>query len=210
MVTRCIIVDLPGISEKVYQDVLDEMFSNSSEIWMHARNHDLAEGRLLVSSMGRIARLPFKRLNGATSHFSITVGTAQHKGHMEVSWSVHWNKRDARGTPKRARAHVHQLVARTFLGPPPDRHKRSVVRHINGIPSDNRVENLVWGSDLDNQRDRLSKPFSELTAPYGLWVGPALHRRILAAIRGETDAIEVLKELQSRIVLPSELKSHEQ
>lgn len=41
---------------------------------------------------------------------------------------------------------VHTLVARAFHGDP-------VVRHLNGDPSDNRAENLVWGTQKQNTWD---------------------------------------------------------
>lgn len=43
---------------------------------------------------------------------------------------------------------VHRLVAVAFHGPPPsDQH---VVSHLNGDPSDNRPENLVWATVQEN------------------------------------------------------------
>lgn len=46
---------------------------------------------------------------------------------------------------------VHRLVAETFLGPCPDGME---VRHLNGDPADNRVENLAYGSRRENMLDR--------------------------------------------------------
>ena len=46
--------------------------------------------------------------------------------------------------------YVHQLVAQAFYGPRPDKH---CVRHWNGDPGDNRVENLRYGTASDNRRD---------------------------------------------------------
>lgn len=45
---------------------------------------------------------------------------------------------------------VHRLVAETFI-PNPD--NLPVVRHLNDIPNDNRLENLAWGTDKDNTND---------------------------------------------------------
>lgn len=51
----------------------------------------------------------------------------------------------------RARAYgVHILVASAFIG---TRENGSVVRHLNGCPCDNRVQNLAYGSQQDNVRD---------------------------------------------------------
>lgn len=49
-------------------------------------------------------------------------------------------------TPK----HVHRIVAEAFI---PNPEGLPVVRHLNDIPDDNRVENLAWGTHYDNMRD---------------------------------------------------------
>lgn len=46
---------------------------------------------------------------------------------------------------------VHRLVLLAFTGPCPDDHE---VRHLNGVPSDNRLENLAYGTKVENQQDR--------------------------------------------------------
>lgn len=46
---------------------------------------------------------------------------------------------------------VHQLVADAFHGPCPD---GLVVRHLNGVPSDNSPGNLKYGTDAENADDR--------------------------------------------------------
>ncbi len=45
---------------------------------------------------------------------------------------------------------VHKLVARAFLGPMPTP-EHTQVNHINGITTDNRVENLEWKTRRGNQ-----------------------------------------------------------
>jgi hypothetical protein len=42
---------------------------------------------------------------------------------------------------------VHALVLLAFVGPPPEKHE---CRHLNGNPSDNRLENLRWGTRSEN------------------------------------------------------------
>lgn len=49
---------------------------------------------------------------------------------------------------------VHKAVAETFLGPAP--RADSVVRHLNGNPHDNRVENLRWGTPAENGADMVA------------------------------------------------------
>jgi HNH endonuclease/NUMOD4 motif-containing protein len=46
---------------------------------------------------------------------------------------------------------VHRVVAAAFLGPRPAEHE---VRHLNGQKTDNRAENLAWGTAKENAADR--------------------------------------------------------
>jgi hypothetical protein len=48
---------------------------------------------------------------------------------------------------------VHRLMALTFLGTPPIPSHQ--VRHLDGNPTYNRIENLVWGTAKDNANDRI-------------------------------------------------------
>lgn len=52
---------------------------------------------------------------------------------------------------KRYNKMVHRLVIEAFRGPRDD---GALVRHLDGSPGNNRLENLEWGSHLENQRDR--------------------------------------------------------
>jgi len=47
---------------------------------------------------------------------------------------------------------VHRLVLETFVGPAPT--KQHQTGHINGIPDDNRLENLRWVTPAENQAHR--------------------------------------------------------
>ncbi|MGL5880995.1 MAG: HNH endonuclease signature motif containing protein [Xenococcaceae cyanobacterium] len=48
---------------------------------------------------------------------------------------------------------VHRLMALTFLGSPPTPFHQ--VRHLNGDPTCNKIENLAWGTAKENAADRV-------------------------------------------------------
>lgn len=47
---------------------------------------------------------------------------------------------------------VHRLVCAAFHGPKPD--WAHCVRHLNGVPTDNRPDNLTWGTRSENMQDK--------------------------------------------------------
>lgn len=58
---------------------------------------------------------------------------------------------------------VHQLILLTFKGPSSEGHE---VRHLNGDPTDNRFENLFYGTRTENIIDvfKTGKAWRKLTA----------------------------------------------
>lgn len=46
---------------------------------------------------------------------------------------------------------VHRIVAKAFLPPPLP--GQTLVRHLDGNPGNNRVDNLKWGTQSDNMQD---------------------------------------------------------
>lgn len=53
-------------------------------------------------------------------------------------------------TSKKRRIRAHTLVMQTFMGYP---EHGQIIRHKNDIKTDNRLENLEWGSKSDNYWD---------------------------------------------------------
>jgi hypothetical protein len=45
---------------------------------------------------------------------------------------------------------IHRAVLNSFIGPPGE---GEVARHLNDVRTDNRLENLGWGTRLDNAQD---------------------------------------------------------
>lgn len=61
---------------------------------------------------------------------------------------LHLRRRD--GT--REKQYLHRLICEAAHGPCP---KGMECRHLNGIRTDNRAENLAWGTPQENERDRI-------------------------------------------------------
>lgn len=57
------------------------------------------------------------------------------------------------GGGRRYKTSVHRLICLAIHGEPPT--PQHQVRHLNGDCSDNRPENLRWGTVTENQRDKL-------------------------------------------------------
>ena len=96
------------------------------------------EGHYRVSSLGRVMSLK-------TGEYELKPmkKTGETKPRLRV---VLWLNGTAH--PK----HIHRLVADAFI---PNPRGLPLVRHLNDNPSDNRVENLRWGTQTDNMRDMI-------------------------------------------------------
>jgi hypothetical protein len=69
-----------------------------------------------------------------------------HKSYLHVQIS-----KDTKRSVK-VKMPVHQLVLMAYVGNKPE---GFVCRHLNGNPLDNRVENLKWGTALENIQDSI-------------------------------------------------------
>ena len=89
------------------------------------------EGRYMVSDDGRVRSL----VTGVILRQALDAD-----GYLLVSLTQ----------PKRT-AKVHHLVLSAFAEPRPP---GAITRHLNGVRSDNRLHNLVWGTPQENADDR--------------------------------------------------------
>lgn len=101
----------------------------SEETWLPIPGFDGYE----VSNQGRVRSLIRNRVHMMTA-------TPNHDGYPRVHIG-------GRSTPNQF---VHQLVLAAFVGPRPE---GMIARHLNGDPTDNRPENLAWGTHSENNYD---------------------------------------------------------
>ena len=130
------------------------------------------EGRYQASNLGHIKSLKrtvFSRNWSTGKPFPRTVpecilkpGRYCRSGHLSVILG-----RGSFGKP------VHQLVLLTFCGKPPIKNE---VLHINGDPTDNRLENLRYGTRTENILDvyRQGKCWRKLSIEDVDWIRFAL------------------------------------
>ena len=64
------------------------------------------------------------------------------------------------GKPKNV--HQHRLLAESFI---PNPKCKSQVNHINGIKSDNRIENLEWVTQSENAKHSFANGLQKVTKP---------------------------------------------
>jgi hypothetical protein len=105
------------------------------EIWRAVVGH---EGRYEISDLGRVRSLLQRQPR-------ILAQSA--KRHRRGCLSVELR---ADGS-KRVHRLVHQLVLEAFVGPRPEGHGGA---HDDGDPTNNRLPNLAWKTQLENMEDR--------------------------------------------------------
>ena len=142
------------------------------EVWKDIHGY---EGKYQASNMGRIRSL--KRTITSKNRYTgkpfthsvperiLKPGRFCKAGHVSVVLR--------RGTSSKP---VHQLIMRTFIGEAPNGME---VLHINGVPTDNRLSNLRYGTRTDNILDvyRQGKRWRKLSVDdvcairFGLYCG---------------------------------------
>lgn len=123
-----------------------------TEIWKNIPDELLApkhRGIYQASTHGRIRSLPH----------TITTATGQLRNYRGTILATAVNPRGGHLTTGRF-GFVHKLVAATFIGPRPDGLE---VRHKNGDPTDNRPENLEYGTLADHHRLYFHGSFEDYT-----------------------------------------------
>ena len=106
--------------------------NEASEIWRPVAIQEYAH-LYEVSDCGKV-----RRIGGKT----LSLCKRNQYGHLAASlWSNNKSKT----------IYIHKLVALTFIGKKPsDKHE---IRHIDGCPKNNHVNNLAWGTSSENTED---------------------------------------------------------
>jgi hypothetical protein len=182
---RCKVALEKIFSEDEYTNEIE-----SEEDWRFVVTPKFISEDYLVSDHGRVLSLPRYRIYGPNgrsqvSHKKFLPGCimspgTQPSGHQTITLSHE---------KELFRTHVHRLVAWTFLGPQPSDH---YVRHLDGDPSNNKLENLAYGMPWENIVDTFGPGGATGT---GIVVGSSLKRRIDASINGNGNPVQVLKEI---------------
>jgi hypothetical protein len=105
------------------------------------------EGLYEVSDLGRVRSLARRVPHGRLGHITVTERILKPVAVMRGGYaSVMLSQGGAERHYK-----VHHLVLCAFVGPMPEGDAHT--RHLNDLPTDNRLVNLKWGTRAENMRD---------------------------------------------------------
>ena len=143
-----------------------------------------------VSNWGRIRSLPRTVINrlGGSQHFpgKILKPTPDGDGYFQVIL-CHNAQRENRK--------IHRLVLEAFIGPCPEGQE---CRHLDGNKTNNRIENLAWGTPQDNADDRIRHGTAVGGGACGERNGMVTHPEAVPRLLGERNGRAKLTESQVR------------
>lgn len=132
-----------------------EMTKMTEEIWKPVERFD---SYVEVSNLGRARRterpLTYKDGRNGILPAGLLRGSLGKNGYYTISYG-------------HKKILLHRIVAEAFLEPPSNKFATQTVNHINGIKTDNRIENLEWATYKHNndhaRKSRLNNQCGENT-----------------------------------------------
>jgi hypothetical protein len=111
------------------------------EIWKEVKGY---EGLYEASNLGNIKRLPsvIRYKSNGTRNYpgKMLIQERMLDGYLRIVLSKNGNHK---------RFMSHRLIAETFI---PNPYNKPYINHKNGVKSDNRIENLEWCSQEENEQ----------------------------------------------------------
>jgi len=162
-----------------------------NEIWKDINGY---EGLYQISSLGRVK-----------SFAKVKTGKRPSRGYYcgrEIYMSICDNGRgymfvSIRCGSKKKNKYIHRLLAQHFI---PNPQNKPQVNHINGIKSDNRIENLEWVTERENAIHAFKNGY--------LHQLPKMQKLASEATRGEQNTRSILKDIDIPIIFKMNKAGH--
>lgn len=183
--------------------IVEHDLTREAEDWRFVMTPEFESTEYLVSSCGRVLSLPRYRYYEPNGRSGVAHKKYQPGGLMSPGRQPSGHRTITISHQKKLfRTHVHRLVAWTFLGPQPD---GLYVRHLDNDPSNNHIDNLIYGTPYHNLMDRKGAAVTAADE-VAIIISAKLQLRIERAVRAETNPIPVLNTLLKKI---KAAKAHE-
>lgn len=168
------------------------MENNSNEIWKDIEGF---EGIYQISNCSRVKSLD-REVKGHKSTWikkgTIMKTTLNHKGYESISLCKNGTKQTA---------FTHRLVAIAFIS---NSENKPQINHKNGIKTDNRIENLEWCTNSENQIHAYENGLNKWTENHS----NAMRKRGFTIRKLDNSQVSELKKLRLQGYTYAKLSEH--